>query len=416
MHKALVLLGLLGSSLGCAGPRPATGSAEVVRVRPAIDVLLGDSLALVQGKRVGLVTNPAGVDAHRVPTLDRLRAAGVRVTTLFGPEHGISGRIDVNAPVEQRRSVDSASGLPVYTLHTGVQPIAPTAEMLSDVDVLVVDLQDVGARYYTYSVTTALVMAAAASARLPVVVLDRPDPIGGLVQGNVLPGVTPSAVARFPLAMRHGMTLGEISRLARSVLELTTDLHVVPVAGWQRSMTLDETGLPFVPPSLNLRTLESLFHYPGLCLFENTNLSVGRGSDAPFEQIGAPWLDTTKVLARLRQDGLEGVRFRGVSFTPHGPGDRKYSDTLLQGIRLEVTDRAVYDPTATAVYLLATLRSAQSDQFSFLPVPFDRLAGGPALREAIEADSEPAAIVRGWEPARRKFLEWRKQFLLYPER
>jgi uncharacterized protein YbbC (DUF1343 family) len=416
MQKALVLLGLLGSSLGCAGPRPATGSAEVVRVRPAIDVLLGDSLALVQGKRVGLVTNPAGVDAHRVPTLDRLRAAGVRVTTLFGPEHGVSGRIDVNAPVEQRRSVDSASGLPVYTLHTGIQPIAPTPEMLADVDVLVVDLQDVGARYYTYSVTTALVMAAAASARLPVVVLDRPDPIGGLVQGNVLPGVTPSAVARFPLAMRHGMTLGEISRLARSVLELTTDLHVVPVAGWQRSMTLDETGLPFVPPSLNLRTLESLFHYPGLCLFENTNLSVGRGSDAPFEQIGAPWLDTTKVLARLRQDRLKGVRFRGVSFTPRGPGDRKYSDTLLQGIRLEVTDRAVYDPTATAVYLLATLRSVQPDQFGFAPVPFDRLAGGPALREAIEADSEPAAIVRSWEPARRKFLEWRRRFLLYPER
>jgi uncharacterized protein YbbC (DUF1343 family) len=415
MHKALVLLGLLWSSLGCTGPLPAAGSAQVARVRPAIDVLLGDSLALVQGKRVGLVTNPAGVDAHRIPTLERLRAAGVRVTTLFGPEHGVSGRIDVNTPVEQRRDVDSASGLPVYTLHTGIQPIAPTPEMLADVDVLVVDLQDVGARYYTYSVTTALVMAGAASAHLPVVVLDRPNPIGGLVQGNVLPGVSPSAVARFPLAMRHGMTLGEISRLARSVLELTTDLHVVPVDGWRRSMTLDQTGLPFVPPSLNLRTLESLFHYPGLCLFENTNLSVGRGSDAPFEQIGAPWLDTAKVLARLRQDRLKGVRFRGVSFTPHTPGDRKYADTLLQGVRLQVTDRAVYDPTATAVYLLAALRTVQPDQFKFLPVPFDRLAGGPALREAVEAGAEPASIVRGWEPARRKFLEWRRQFLLYPE-
>ncbi|MFL5518467.1 MAG: exo-beta-N-acetylmuramidase NamZ domain-containing protein, partial [Gemmatimonadales bacterium] len=250
MHKALVLLGLLWGQPGCTGPLPAAGSAQVARVRPAIDVLLSDSLALVQGKRVGLVTNPAGVDAHRVPTLERLRGAGVRVTTLFGPEHGVSGRIDVNTPVEQRRDVDSASGLPVYTLHTGIQPIAPTPEMLAEVDVLVVDLQDVGARYFTYSVTTALVMAGAASAHLPVVVLDRPNPIGGLVQGNVLPGVTPSAVARFPLAMRHGMTLGEISRLARSVLELTTELHVVPVDGWRRSMTLDQTGLPFVPPSL----------------------------------------------------------------------------------------------------------------------------------------------------------------------
>ncbi|HEX3234461.1 MAG TPA: DUF1343 domain-containing protein [Gemmatimonadales bacterium] len=414
MHKALVLLGLCWWMLGCAAPAP--GSAVPPVVRPAIDVLLDDSLVLVRDKRVGLLTNPAGVDAHRVPTLARLRAAGVEVTTLFGPEHGLAGRIDVNTPVGQGQVVDSATGLPVYTLHTGERPIAPTPEMLAQVDVMVVDLQDVGARYYSYTVSTALVMEAAATARIPVVVLDRPDPIGGLVQGNVLPGVTPSAVARFPLAMRHGMTLGEVSRLARSVLGLTTELHVVPVEGWRRTMTLEETGLPFVPPSINLRTVESLFHYPGLCLFEGTNLSVGRGSDAPFEQIGAPWLDTAAVLARLRRASLGGVRFRGVSFTPRRPGDAKYADTLLSGIRLEVTDRAIYDPTATAVHLLAALRAQHHEQFAWIAPRFDRLAGGPALREAIDAGQDPASIVRGWAPELERFRERRRPFLLYPER
>ena len=173
--------------------------------------------------------------------------------------------------------------------------------MLEHVDVLVIDLQDAGARYYTYPAAVATVMEAAAAARLSVIVLDRPNPIGGTVQGDVQDSVTASAVARFPIAMRHGMTIGELARLARKTLGLRADLRVVPLDGWRRSMDLDATGLPFVPPSLNLRTLESLYHYPGLCIFEGTNLSVGRGSDHPFEQVGAPWLDTAAVLARLRR-------------------------------------------------------------------------------------------------------------------
>ena len=184
------------------------------------------------------------------------------------------------------------------------------------------------------------------------VVLDRPNPIGGAVQGNVLEEAHVSAVGRLAVPMRHGMTLGEQARLARSDLKLAGDLVVVPAAGWRRSLTFDQTGLPFIPPSPNLRTIESLFHYPGLCLFEGTNLSVGRGSDAPFEQIGAPWLDTAAVLGALRTAGLPGVRAHGVAFTPRRPGDGKYADTLVAGIRLEVTDRSTYDPPATAVHLL----------------------------------------------------------------
>jgi uncharacterized protein YbbC (DUF1343 family) len=215
--------------------------------------------------------------------------------------------------------------------------------------------------------------------------------------------------------MRHGLTLGEQARLARSDLNIAGALVVVPAAGWGRSVAFDLTGLPFIPPSPNLRTIESLFHYPGLCLFEGTNLSVGRGSDAPFEQIGAPWLDTATVLGALRRAGLPGVRGHGVAFTPRSPGDGKYADTLVAGIRLEVTDRAVYDPTVTAVHLLAAIRGRHPREFGWIPRHFDRLAGNTSLRTAIDAGTDPGAIVRSWEPARRAYMERRKAVLLYPE-
>jgi len=287
--------------------------------------------------------------------------------------------------------------------------------MLEQVDVLVIDLQDAGARYYTYPAAVATIMESAAEARRPVIVLDRPNPIGGAVQGDVQDSVTGSAVARFPIAMRHGMTIGELARLARETLSLDADLHVIPLDGWRRSMDFAATGLPFVAPSLNLRTLESLYHYPGLCVFEGTNLSVGRGSDAPFEQIGAPWLDTTAVLARLRRAAPPGVRFIGATFRPGAPGDGKYPDTLVSGIRLITTDRQGYDPTVAAVHLLTALKAVHSADFAFRPAQFDRLAGGPDLRSAIERKDAPSAIVRDWNAELKEFRERRREFLLYPE-
>jgi len=190
---------------------------------------------------------------------------------------------------------------------------------------------------------------------------------------------------------------------------------VVPVSGWRRSVPMDSTGLAFVPPSPNLRSLESLYHYPGLCLFEGTNLSVGRGSAAPFEQIGAPWLDTAAVLERVRQARLPGVEFSGASFTPERPGDGKYADTLLAGIRLRMTDRASYDPTAAAVHLLVAVRAVHRDRFTWIPKHFDRLAGGPVVRERLEAGADPAEIVGGWDADLERFKLRRRPFLLYPE-
>jgi uncharacterized protein YbbC (DUF1343 family) len=287
--------------------------------------------------------------------------------------------------------------------------------MLVGVDVLLVDLFDVGARYFTNLATTIEVMKVAARLGKPVVVLDRPNPIGGLVQGNVLVDTAHrSFVGELAMPMRHGLTLGELARLAKLDLNLGVDLHVIPAAGWRREQTLDVTGLPFVRPSPNLKDLESLFHYPGTCLFEGTALSVGRGTDAPFRQIGAPWLDVSKVLAALPSARLPGVQFLGVVFTPEHPGDGKLDGVRLPGIRLVLTDTRVYDPTLTAVVLLATIQRIHPDSLRIRPAGFDRLAGGPALREAILAGRDPFAIVEAWRPARAAWLAHRGPVLLYP--
>ena len=384
--------------------RPAGGP-----ILPGIDVLLRDSLHLVRGRRVGLVTNQTGVDAQGVSDVTRLLGAGVRLVALFSPEHGFRGTAAPGAAIAS--TVDSATGLPIYSLYGRVT--APTDEMLQGVDLLLVDLQDAGARYYTYIGTTIDVMAAAARRKIPVVVLDRPDPIGGAVQGNMLDPAFASPVGRLAVPMRHGLTIGELARLARAELGLGTALTVVPVAGWRRALDWDETGLPFIPPSPNLLSMEALLHYPGLCLFEGTALSVGRGTDAPFEQIGAPWLDTTAVLARVRSDGIPGVRFRGTTFTPSRPGDGKFADTLVAGIRLEITDRGTYDPTRTAVHLLAAVEAVHPGLIGWIPRHFDRLAGGPGLREAIRAGRPPDEIVRGWTAGLAVFEQRRTPYLLY---
>ncbi len=408
-----MLRGIWVCCLSCAAG--AGTEAAPRRVRPGIEVLLTDSIHLVRNRRIGLVTNQSGVDSRGRRDLDLLLAAGLKVTAVFAPEHGLRGAIDVDVAPTTRQETDSATGTPVYLLHDGVRLHPPSAKMLEHVDILVIDLQDAGARYYTYPAAVATVMEAVAPARLSVIVLDRPNPIGGTVQGDVQDSVTASAVARFPIAMRHGMTIGELARLARHTLGLKADLQVVPLDGWRRSMDLEATGLPFVPPSLNLRTLESLYHYPGLCIFEGTNLSVGRGSDNPFEQLGAPWLDTAAVLARIRRAGPPGVRFSGVTFTPASPGDGKYADTLLSGIRLITTDRTRYDPTVTAVHLLAALRAVHPDRFAFRPAQFDRLTGGPDLRLAVERGEPVATIALHWSSELERFKQQRRHFLLYPE-
>jgi uncharacterized protein YbbC (DUF1343 family) len=392
------------------GAAPSGAARPTPRIRPGIDVLLDDSAVLVRGKGIGLVSNQGGVDAAGTSDVDRLLRAGVRVVALFSPEHGFRGAADPGETVASTR--DSATGLPIYSLYGRIT--APTDSMLAGIDMLLVDLPDVGARYYTYPATTFEVMRSAARRGMPVLVLDRPNPIGGLVQGNVLDTASRSFVGALAEPMRHGLTLGELARLARIDLGIAADLHVIPVAGWRRDQTFETTGLPFVRPSPNLKDPESLFHYPGTCLFEGTALSVGRGTDAPYRQIGAPWLDPTRVLAELRRGRLAGVRFEPAAFTPERPGDGKYAGVTVQGIRLILTDQRTYDPTLTAVALLTAIRRVHPDSLQIRPRGFDRLAGGPALREAIEAAQDPFAIAASWVAPREAWLAHRRPALLYP--
>lgn len=398
MHRLtpLRVLGGLGLLLACAGHGPVSEPPlvpeETVEVRPGIEVLLSDSAHLVSGRRVGLVTNQTGIDTAGVSDVDRMLGAGVTLVALFSPEHGFRGAAAPGAAIAS--TTDSASGLPIYSLYG--QTSAPTAAMLNGIDVMAIDLQDVGGRYYTYISTAIEVMRAAERQGIPVLILDRPNPLGGRVQGNVLDSAYSSFVGRLEVPMRHGMTMAEMAALANAELGIGATLLVAPVDGWKRSMTYDETKLPFVAPSPNLQTLESLFHYPGICLFEGTSMSVGRGSEAPFEQIGAPWLDTTRVLDTLRAAGLPGVEFSGVTFTPVNPGDGKYANTALIGIRLKVTDRAVYDPTKTAVHLLAVIHAAHPEELEWNAAHFDRLAGNSSLREGLARGIAPDLLVAGW--------------------
>jgi len=386
----------------------AVPSAQRPMVRPGIDVVLSDSVALLRGRRVGFVTNIAAVDARGVSAITRLRAAGIQLVALFAPEHGLTASA---APGEHVGStVDSASQIPIYSLYG--QTIAPTAAMLTGIDVMVIDLPDVGARYYTYLATAVEVMKAAAAHQIPVVILDRPNPIGGAMQGNILDTAYASMVGRLAVPMRHGLTQGEEARLARADLRIPVQLTVVPAVGWQRDMLFDQTGLPFRAPSPNLQDVEALFDYPGTCLFEGTALSVGRGTDAPFRQVGAPWLDTTTVLARLRALHLRGVAFSGVTFTPRAPGDRKFADTLVAGVRWRVIDRRSFDPPAAGVALLAVIESVHPDRIGFAG-SFDRLAGGPSLRIALLQGEAPARIVASWQAGLAAFRQRVRPFLLY---
>ncbi len=404
----LAALATTGCTMSGRGALAAETRPAQRVIRPGIEVLLTDSMHLVANRRVGFVTNLAAVDRDGVSAIARLRGAGVQLVALFGPEHGLAATA---APGEKVASgVDSATRLPIYSLYGAT--VRPTPEMLAGLDVILVDLPDVGTRYYTYLGTTVEVMLAAAEAGIPVVILDRPNPIGGAIQGNVLDPQYASLVGRLAVPMRHGLTLGEEALLARADLGIDVTLSVVPADGWDRELWFEQTELPFRAPSPNLKDVDALFHYPGTCLFEGTALSVGRGTDLPFHQIGAPWLDTTAVLARVRAAALPGVSFEGTRFRPRQPGDGKFAGVSVVGIRLRITDRGSYDPTVTAVHLLAAVQAVHPDQIRLGGI-FDKLAGGPTLRERLRAGEAPAALVAGWAPALAAYRDRVGAYLLY---
>ncbi len=401
---------LLAAACAPAVP-PASLPVANLEVRPGVEVFLAGPPEAVRGKRVGLVTNQTGVDRAGTLTIDRLAASGeVELVALFSPEHGIRGAA---APGEKVASgTDERTGLPIHSLYGDTRK--PTPEMLAGVDALLFDIQDIGARPYTYVYTMALGMQAAAEKKIPFVVLDRPNPIGGTtVEGGLLDTAFATFVGMYPIPERHGMTTGELAQLFNREFGIGADLTVVPAEGWRREAWFDRTGLPWVAPSPNIPRLEAAIHYPGTVFFEGTNLSVGRGSSHPFEQVGAPWLDAEGIAREMNMRRLPGVRFEPVAFTPREPGDRRFAAQPVRGVRLVLTDRDAYRPVSTSLVLLETIYRRHRDEWEWAQAHFDRLAGTDRLRKAVE-EGTLGEFLLDRELEAERFTETRKPYLLYP--
>ncbi|MDP1571113.1 MAG: DUF1343 domain-containing protein [Vicinamibacterales bacterium] len=387
-----------------------------------MSVTLGSTLLLASGRlrglRVGIVANPASIDHEYRHIVDRLADAhDVRLAAIFGPQHGFRSDVQDNM-IETPHGQDATRRIPIYSLYSDTREPAP--EMLEGLDALVIDLQDIGARIYTYIYTMANCLRACQRHGIHVIICDRPNPIGGIgVEGPTLEAGYESFVGQFPIPMRHGMTIGELARCFNEHFAIGADLEVVPMTGWQRGMYWDETGLPWVMPSPNIPTLESAVVYPGTVLFEGTLASEGRGTTRPFELIGAPWIEPERFAAGLNQRALPGVHFRPVVFEPTF---QKHARTTCGGCQVHVTDRRQFRPVATGVAVLEAVRAADPSSFAWRPPPYeyearlqpiDILAGSPALREAIDRGVPAADIAAGWAEASDAFQSLRTPFLHY---
>jgi uncharacterized protein YbbC (DUF1343 family) len=406
---------LLGTMLlsACATPAghsapPTTASVEHTRI--GIDHLARSVPPQLRGKRVGLITNQTGVTHDGRSSIDVLAGTGaVQLVALFSPEHGIRGTA---APGERVAStVDERTGLPIHSLYGETRK--PTPAMLRGIEALVFDIQDIGARPYTYIYTMALGMEAAREAGIPFVVLDRPNPINGVaIEGNLLEPRFATFVGMYPIPIRHGMTAAELAGMFNREFGIGAELSVVRMEGWERAQWGDETGQPWVDPSPNIRRLEAAIHYPGTVFFEGTNLSTGRGSEMPFEQVGAPWLRSPEVVDAMNGLGLPGVRFETVEFTPRNPGDGKFADQPVQGVRLVLTERESYRPVAASLLLISAIRNLHPREFAWNVSHFDRLAGTDRLRQAIERNQLPQ-LIREWDVEAEGFRRAREPYLLY---
>jgi uncharacterized protein YbbC (DUF1343 family) len=418
--------GITTLALAAACAMGGQSLSRVPAVRPGISVLLADSIGLVRGRRIGLLTNQTGVDEHGESDIERLRgrearAAGVQLVRLFSPEHGIRGTEDRE---NLASGVDARSGLVIHSLYAN-GATAPPDSTLRDLDLLVVDLQDIGTRTWTYVGSMLYAMRAAARRGLPIVILDRPNPLGGAhADGPMLDSALanpeePSAsragkaYALYPAPLRHGLTMGELARFFNAALQLGAQLHVVPAAGWRRAMWFDETGLPWVRPSPNLPTLTSATIYPALVAFEATNLSVGRGTPDAFQRLGAPWLPADRVVEMLNARKLPGVRFERSDFTPVAATDGKFSGRQIAGLRVVLTDRERFSPGRSGAALLWAIARVAPDSLVVRPAAWDDRFGRPRMREALLRGDDPDDVVRADSAAVSAFTQQVARFELY---
>ena len=372
----------------------------------------------LNGLRVGVVANPASIDHGFRHIVDGLGSArDWKLAAIFGPQHGFRSDLQDNM-IESAHAEDARRKVPIFSLYSETRE--PTPAMLDLIDVLVIDIQDVGARIYTFIYTMANCLRAAARKGLPVIVCDRPNPIGGTaIEGPMLEPGYESFVGQFPIPMRHGMTVGELARMFNERHGIGAALEMVPMEGWSRGMYWDETGLPWVMPSPNMPTLDTAIVYPGTVLFEGTMLSEGRGTTRPFELIGAPWLDGEKLASRLNAVGLKGVHFRAANFEPTF---QKHARTTCGGCQIHVTSRQDFEPVRAGVALMRACYGLAPDRFEWRAPPYeyehdkmpiDILAGSPALREQIERQTPLDDIVASWKVGEAEFAISREPYLLY---
>lgn len=393
-------------------------------VRTGLDVVVASGFSEFKGKRVGIITNQTGVDRDGRHIADLFHdAANVQLVALFGPEHGIRG--DTEAGGKIAGSVDAKTGVPVYSLYGEIRK--PTPEMLKNLDVLIFDVQDVGARFYTYISTMSLAMEAAAESRLPFYVFDRPNPIGDLVEGPVLDSALRSFVGIHPIALRHGMTVGELAQMfnaegwlqtgpVESPQTVKADLRIIKMEGWRRDMLFKETGLPWISPSPNMTSPATALIYPGTCLLEATNFSEGRGTNLPFEKIGAPWLDSNQLIQKLR-GRVSGVELRPIDFIPMDiPGkarNPKFSGTGCRGIQIDITEPRTFHATAFGIYLLCALQELYPKKLVIKENSLARLSGQSWVAPMILAGKPAEAIFERSAQELQTFRELRQKYLLY---
>jgi uncharacterized protein YbbC (DUF1343 family) len=397
IFSCVVLLLLCG-----AAQAPRIG--KTAAVLNGIDVLRKQGFSALAGKRVGLVTNHTGLAADGASTIDLLYKSGIcRLVALFSPEHGIRGTMDQSIDASR----DEATGLPIYSLYGAT--LRPTPEALRDLDALIFDIQDVGARFYTYATTMAYCLEETARAGIPFYVLDRPNPIGGLnVEGPLLDADKTSFIGYMPLPVRHGMTLGELARYVNAEKKLGAALHVIPMEGWRRSFYFDDTGLLWVNPSPNMRSLAAAVLYPGVCLLEATNVSVGRGTDTPFEVMGAPWIEPRRLAAELKAEPLPGISFVPIYFTPTTSTNKNQQ---CGGVSLMVTDRGRFNSVLAGLTFISVL-------FRLYPGNFEadktiRLLGNQQALDELKKGGRPADILQRAQARMRDFLAGRQKALIY---
>lgn len=393
-------------------------------MRTGLQVLLDEQLDSLQGARVAFVCNHTAVDGQFRHAIDLLLAAGVNLVRLFGPEHGVRATAQDMEEVDEVR--DPVTGLPTVSLYgLDEASLRPDPKHLEDVDVVLFDIQDIGTRYYTYQATLGFMMEVAGALGKRVVVLDRPNPITGtMVEGNAVHPGFESFVGAYPIAVRHGMTVGELARYFQRFCGVVCDVDVVACDGWRRGDWFDETGLPWVYPSPNMPTLETATIYPGMCLFEATNLSEGRGTTRPFHLFGAPWIDPQALVTwceRLAADaGLRGVAFRPAAFVP---GFQKHARQACQGVEVHLTDRTQLDAFRLGLVTVEAAWRCDPKHFAWRAEPYefiadkeaiDLLTGSAAWRTALQGDGDMAAVYTGWADELAAFEAQRAQVLIYP--